>query len=128
MARGDTGVGASGGLAQGDHRRGLVACGCTTQANGSRRVEETVGEDADIEGAGRVGQQDPETSTIGDHSGKWVKLGSGAIESLADPGGGRTRKSCAGLAIIEIGENVFDLSEAAFGLNFGAESERLEPA
>jgi hypothetical protein len=55
-----------------------------------------------MEGAGRVGQQDPETSTIGDHSGKWLKLG-GGIESLADPGGGRTGKSCAGLAIIKMG-------------------------
>lgn len=81
-----------------------------------------------MERASRVGEQDPKTSTIGNHSGQWLKLVSGSIERLADPSGGRTRKSRAGLAIIEVGENVFHLSKAAFGVNLSAESRAVEPA
>jgi hypothetical protein len=69
MAPGDAGVGASGGFTQRDHWSCPVACGRATQANGSCRVEEAVGEDADMKRASRVGEQDPKTSTIGNHSG-----------------------------------------------------------
>jgi hypothetical protein len=122
MPGSDAGVGASGRLAQGDHRCDLIACGCAAEANGRRRVEEAVSEHADMEGTCRVGEQDPKASTISDHSGKWLKLSGGAIESLADSCGGRAGKPCAGLAIIIISENIFYLPEATFGLNLGAES------
>ena len=54
MTDGDAGVGATGRLTKGDHRYGTILVGRMAEAGGGGWIEEAVGENAGMEGAGAV--------------------------------------------------------------------------
>jgi hypothetical protein len=116
------GVGTAGWLAEGDQRRRAVGRGRPLQAECGRGIEEAVGKRPGMERASEACEQGAQPGPVGDHRRQGTERLGGRIESPGDPWTGGARRRAAGLAVIEIIEDVVDLAERALRLDLGAEA------
>jgi hypothetical protein len=57
MPLGDAGIGTAGRLAEGDERRRMIGCTRVLEAERGRGIEEAIGQDADMQCAGKTREQ-----------------------------------------------------------------------
>ena len=121
MSGSDAGIRATSGLAKRQQRHFAVDVRHLLQAHRCAGIEEAVGEHTDMQCPRDAGEHRAQPSAICEHDRKRAQLRRRDIQGLRYARRCGTRELRSSLALIEIGQQVVELAEAAFGLDLGPE-------